>query len=330
MIRIAVILLLLATTTAQAQTPVRTWRFGLIGDVPYTAHERAQLPSLLAAMGTHDLDLVAHIGDIKSGKTPCSDTLYRDRFTLFNASPAAFVYVPGDNEWLDCTRLSAGHYDVGERLEALRRIFFAEARSLGKAGIPLARQEGPYVEHARFRLGPVLFVTLNVPGGNNNFGLAPGGSSEFKARNPVVLAWLHSSFKQARRARLKGIVVLMQADPHFEDFSRGTPHGGYRALLETLREETRRFAGQVVVVHGDTHRSRIDHPLYDKDGNPIRNFTRVETFGYPAMGWTLGIIDPADPQLFRFHANPWFGNSRAPGTMLPTGNPSTVAFPKNP
>lgn len=282
-----------------------SWTFGLIGDVPYSDYERAELPRMLTSMAEHNVELIAHIGDIKSGKSRCDDALYEDRKALFNASIPPFIYVPGDNEWTDCGRLSNGSYDAEERLTALRRIFFPEARSLGQRTIAVERQAGAYVEHTRFRVGPVLFVTLNVPGGNNNFGHEPNGSQEFHTRNKAVLAWLHASFLQARRNNLSGIVLLMQANPYFEHFSRGFPYRGYRQLLTTLRDETERYNGQVVLVHGDTHWSRIDHPLHDKAGGRIDNFTRVETYGYPVMGWTRGVIDTSDPKLFRFETHPW-------------------------
>ena len=31
----------------------------------------------------------------------------------------------------------------------------------------------------------------------------------------------------------------------------------------------------------------------------------AETFGYPLMGWTRGIIDTDSPALFRFETHPW-------------------------
>ena len=31
----------------------------------------------------------------------------------------------------------------------------------------------------------------------------------------------------------------------------------------------------------------------------------AETFGYPLMGWTRGIIDTDSPTLFRFETHPW-------------------------
>jgi hypothetical protein len=295
------VLLLLASGLAQAEL----YRFGLIGDVPYSEYERRELPRMLDAIADSQVEFIAHIGDIKHGGGRCDDEVFEDRRQLFEAARAPFVFVPGDNEWTDCERLSNGAYDPLERLGKLRQLFWHDNRSLGQKKIGLERQAGAYVEHSRFRLGPVLFVTLNLPGGNNNFGLTGDASAEFQDRNPQVLAWLTDSFALARRENLRGIVLLFQADPSFKHFAQGFAHRGYRDFLETLRNETRAFAGQVIVVHGDTHISRIDQPLRDAYGRPLHNFIRVETFGYPLMGWTRGVIDTDSPNLFRFEAHPW-------------------------
>ncbi|QWT45418.1 hypothetical protein [Azospira inquinata] len=65
----------------------------------------------------------------------------------------------------------------------------------------------------------------------------------------------------------------------------------------------------MVLAHGDTHVMRIDHPLRFREGprrgQPLANFTRVETYGSPFMGWISGQIDPRDPALFHFAAHPW-------------------------
>ena len=281
------------------------WRFGLIGDVPYTEYERHELPHMLQAINDSQVDFIAHIGDFKNGRDRCDDSLFEDRYQLFNASHAPFIFVPGDNEWTDCERLSNGAYDPIERLNKLRTIFWNNGFSLGQVKLPLTRQSGAYSEHSRFRLGPVLFVTLNLPGGNNNFGLTQIPSAEFNARNPVVLDWLKESFALARREKMAGIVLLFQANPGFKHFSQGLAHRGYREFLQSLYEETLNFSGQVVVVHGDTHMSRIDHPLRDAHGKKLPNFTRVETHGYPIMGWTRGIIDTHSPSLFSFETHPW-------------------------
>jgi hypothetical protein len=298
-------LALLALVAWSVCSPAETWRFAVIGDVPYSSYEREQLPHMLDAIADSNVEFITHIGDFKHGKERCDDSLFADRYQMFNASRAPFVYVPGDNDWTDCERLSNGAYDPLERLRKLRQLFFADNRSLGQRKIAQERQPGNYPEHARFRLGPVLFVTLNLPGGNNNFGMTGTPSPEFLARNPRTLAWTKESFALARSENLSGIVLLQQADPDFKHFSLGMTHRGYRDFLETLRDETQHFNGQVVVVHGDSHLSRIDQPMRDKDGKIISNFVRVETFGYPMMGWTHGIIDSDSPRLFRFEAHPW-------------------------
>lgn len=298
---LAAALLLAASTFAHAEI----WRVGLIGDVPYSDYERRELPRMLDSIADKNVDFIAHIGDFKHGKDRCDDTLFADRFQLFNASRVPFVFIPGDNEWTDCERLSNGAYDPLERLNKLRSLFWTDNFSLGQKKLALERQPGSYSEHARFRLGPILFVTLNLPGGNNNFGLTDKVSPEFLARNPVILAWLKENFALAQREKLAGIVLLFQANPGFKHFSQGMAHQGYKDFLAALDQATATFPGQVLVVHGDTHMSRVDHPLRDKQGKRLKKFTRVETFGYPIMGWTKVTIDTDQPTLFSFETHPW-------------------------
>jgi len=299
-------LLLAVTMNCAVQfASAETWRFALIGDTPYSDTERAELPKMLAAITEQQVAFVAHIGDFKSGSSRCDDAIFEDRLRLFDASRVPFVFVPGDNEWTDCDRLSNGAYDPLERLGKLRQLFWPGNLSLGQKKVPQERQPGPYPEHARFQLGPVLFVTLNLPGGNNNWGLTDEARPEFLARNPLVLAWLRDSFQLAHRQKLAGIVLMFQANPGFQHFAQGLAHRGYREFLNALQEETERFPGQVVVVHGDTHISRIDQPLRDRRGRPNYRFTRVETHGHPFMGWTLGTIDTDSPALFKFEAHAW-------------------------
>lgn len=299
--------LLAALTVGLAQAEI--WRFALIGDTPYSDHERAELPKMLDAIADSHAEFVAHIGDIKHGRDRCDDALFADRYQLFNASRIPFVFVPGDNEWADCDRVNNGAYDPLERLNALRARFWSSPQSLGQKTLTQTRQAGSYPEHARFRLGPVLFVTLNLPGGNNNWGLTETPREEWRQRMPVVQAWLKDSFALAKREKLAGVVLLFQANPGFRHFSQGLGHRSYRDFLSLLRDETLAFPGQVVAVHGDTHTSRIDQPLRDAQGKTLANFTRVETHGYPLMGWTKGFIDTEQPRLFRFEAYAWPGKA---------------------
>lgn len=286
-----------------------TWRFALIGDVPYSAYERRELPAMIDNISAEHLDLIIHAGDFKRSNEKCSDETFLDRHALFNASRLPFIYVPGDNEWTDCTLPAAGHYAELERLGKLREIFFAEPHSLGKTRIPVEQQSIAFPEHLRWRLGPVLFVSLNVPGPNNNFGLSKEPGDEYRLRNPLVIDWLKQGFAQARREKSAGIVIVMQGNPGFNHFAAGLAHSGYRQLLDVLRSETLAFPGQVLLLHGDTHWHRIDHPLrHPKTKERVANFTRIESFGYPVMGWVKVIIDSVSPTLFRFEARPYMTN----------------------
>lgn len=292
--------------------------FGLFGDTPYNGFERRHLPLLIAQMDAEPLAFVAHVGDIKASSERCDDTLYAARLADFQASHHPFVFVPGDNEWTDCNRRAAGGYDPVERLARLRQLFFADPRkSLGRNPMPVESQAddpafAPWVEHQRWQKGPVLFATLNVPGSDNNVGRGAGPSEEFIQRSAAVKAWVADAFRLAREKTLEGVVLILQGNPDLEDFSAGRPNRGYRQLLEQLLAETRNFAGEVLFVHGDTHVHRINQPLADPaSGALVENFTRVETFGSPFMGWVKVDVTPGSKPLFRFdtrHYSPGAGN----------------------
>lgn len=296
---------LLVAFAVQAET----WRFTVIGDTPYSDYERRELPIMLEKIAEQHPAFIIHAGDIKASNAKCSDQLFFDRFALFNASAIPFIYVPGDNEWTDCKRLAAGHFSERERLDRLREIFFSEPFSLGKTRITVERQSAMFPEHLRWRLGNVLFVSLNVPGPNNNYGMGQESSPEFLARNPFVIDWLKQGFAHARQEKSAGIVIVMQGNPGFKHHAYGLTHWGYRELLDVLRDETIAYSGKVLLVHGDTHWQRIDHPFFDPATKKrVSNFTRLETFGYPIMGWVKVVIDSEDPSLFRFNVRAYNPN----------------------
>ena len=302
-------LLLLMACLAALGAHAETWRFAVIGDTPYSDRERRELPAMLEGIADAHPAFVVHVGDFKKSSERCSDALFRDRLDLFNASRVPLIYVPGDNEWTDCKLLTAGHYDPRERLRRLRQLFFAEPVSLGQTRIALERQSAEFPEHLRWRLGPVLLLTLNVPGPNNNRavdqngGDGGNGGDEFRTRNRAQIDWLNEGFAAARQEGAAGIVIAMQGNPGFKHYAAGFAHSGYRDLLETLRTQTLNFQGQVLLVHGDTHWQRVDQPLRNGPDR-VANFTRLESYGYPFMGWVRVSIDSTSSRLFSFEARP--------------------------
>lgn len=281
------------------QPVAESFSFAVMGDTPYTPLERRLLPSLLDYIAMWQAQFIVHVGDIKNGASFCNDGTYQDIYKVFQASKVPLIYVPGDNEWTDCHRLLDGAYDPVERLHYLRKVFFADNQTLGRKHFTLERQSeseprfAEYVENVRWSRGRVLFVGLNLPGSQNNYGPGPQPSAEFLARSKANTAWLNASFALARQKRFPAIFVLIQADPEIEAFNGNQREPGFFDFMRQLTELTLSFPGQVVLVHGDSHYSRIDKPLLNPlTGKRLANFTRVEVHGSPIMGWTrINVMD---------------------------------------
>ena len=141
---------------AEGEEGAPEFEIGLIGDIPYTAEEERKTEVLFSEMDSESLAFVVHVGDIKSGSSPCTDELFFRERERFESSAHPLFYVPGDNEWTDCARTG---YDPLERLKRLREIFFRGDESLGEEKIPLTRQgtrQGTdYPENVRWSYGGV-------------------------------------------------------------------------------------------------------------------------------------------------------------------------------
>jgi hypothetical protein len=298
--------------------------FALWGDMPYADIERAQqIPALIADINRSDVAFTVFDGDIKSGSTACTDNVYTEAIDRFNTFDGPMIYVPGDNEWTDCHRTNNGGYNNLERLEHLRQTMFASAKSFGRRPMKIGHQGEPgqpYAENTRWSAGNVFFLTLNIPGSNNNKVDSDASctkksvrttqdcsadNAEYAARNAANFAYLRDTFARARAGRAAGLVIVIQADPVFdlpetEDVNErsATPEvDGYDGFLAALVAETQTFNGQVMLVHGDTHFFKFDKPLLDQ-ADLIPNFSRLETFGSPNVHWVKVSVNPSVRGLF--------------------------------
>ncbi|MEG3849861.1 hypothetical protein QT971_21210 [Microcoleus sp. herbarium19] len=299
----------LGTWSYAESSPDKAFEFALIGDLPYSAEQEVQFPSLIADINRSPSAFVVHDGDIKSGSSLCDDATFFSRKQLFENFEMPFILVYGDNEWTDCHRSNNGGYDPVERLAKLREIFNRGNQSLGKRTLTLTRQsENPqfakYRENVRWIYHGIVFFAINMPGSNNNLGRTPEADIEYADRNQANLAWIAESFALAKRSNSKGIMLIAQANPGFELDPADKRRSGYSDFIAALEAQTRNFPGQVVFVHGDTHYFRIDKPLphfTDETQLPrLKNFTRVETFGSPNVHWLRAFYDPKNPNLFEF------------------------------
>ena len=230
--------------------------FGVLGDAPYSDGEVERLDGVIDRMNSEKLAFVVHVGDIGSSTQAqaCGDAWLIARKAQFARIRHPFVLIPGDNEWSNCRRPL-------ERLRAWRALFCQDET------IPrLSRQAGEYCEHLRWQDGGWVFVTLNVPGHENNIRQAEAGP-----RMKAVFAWLDEA--AALAANAKGLVVLMQANPFL-----AVPRDGFGPLRKRLEELGTRSPGRLVLIHGDTH-------LY-RDDEPLPGMRRIEVWGSPFVDWT--------------------------------------------
>jgi hypothetical protein len=274
--------------------------FALIGDVPYNEFDTTNsFPNMIAEINRAPMTFVVHDGDIKAGGAPCSDDLFGRCYDQFQTFKHPLIYLFGDNEWSDCPKTNSHTPD--ERLMRLREIFCKGDQSLGQRTIRLERQsENPayaaYRENVRWMHGGVVFAGFNIPGSANNF-----GKPEFSERNKANLAWLKGSFAKASAENARALMLIMQANPHFELGRTNKLRAGFNEFVDMLERETVLFKKPVVLVHGDSHYFRIDKPLAGtRSKRRIENFTRVETFGNPDVHWLRARADSRDPNVFSF------------------------------
>ena len=230
----------------------------MLGDVPYNAGEVRRVEKLIDEMNAQELAFVVHVGDIGNSarNEACADAWLEARKAQFARLRHRFVFVPGDNEWTDCARHGL---DPLARLRKLRELFCAAP--------------GEWCEHQIWQAGGWVFVTLNVPGSNNNI-----DHPEHGRRMQAVFGKLEEAAKLAESRA--GLVIFMQANP----FIYPRRPEAYDELKRRLRALGTRLPDRIVLIHGDTHLYRDDFPL--------PGLRRVEVWGSPFVNWLRGSLHP--------------------------------------
>ena len=280
------------------------WSFAAMGDTPYSDAEEAQLRPMIQRMNAEPLAFVVHVGDIISGRGGCSDKAFAHAKSIFDAFAHPFILTPGDNEWTDCHR---GGFDPLQSLERIRTLFHSGDRSTGQRTIPLIRQSdtdrrfAEYRENVRWRNRGVVFVTLNVPGSNNNLGRSPESDAEHTRRMAANFEWLDEAVKAAEKPDALGLAIFVQGNIGFEGNPRRRPGypDGFESFRKVLATHAAWLKKPILFVHGDTHLYKVDKPLIDAaTGKPFDNFTRLEVDGSPFVNWARVTVDPASKALF--------------------------------
>ncbi|KAL7559835.1 hypothetical protein ACA910_015373 [Epithemia clementina (nom. ined.)] len=261
-------------------------------------------------------------GDMVSGETACIEKYY-DRFeNLANSFLAPSLYVLGDNEWLDChkTKTKEPHDPLVKLNYVKRRFFDPSGRSILGVGHITTVNGGPnYPELQMWEYQGILFVGVTVVGSNNGLydndlvngkecaksleNFDPGcvrATAEFRERSEVVNMFVAQAFEYAKKNRLPGVMVMIQADIWGVEKctdSMDPIDTGFLSFYQAFFDQVTKYKGQVALIHGDSHVSlicgdkpetQLDLPTYGK----LSNFISVQLPGSINIGWTKATVEP--------------------------------------
>ena len=302
------VLLAVAAQPAAAQP----FEFVALGDTPYKLpDDYVKFDRLIAAINARKPSFSIHVGDIKSGSSPCSDENLKKVLDQFATFEQPLVYTPGDNEWTDCHRPRAGGFDPLERLAKVRELFFADpTRSQGRVKIAvesqarvMAERFSTFVENARWSQNGVVFATVHVVGSNNNFEPgAPAVAMEYFARDAANVAWIDATFAHAVASGAKAMVLSWQADVQdvTQTWQGDMPRvSGFVNTVNAVERGAKAFGKPVLVIHGDEHVFQVGRFLNAKY-KPIPNVLRLEVMGAEDVHAVRVVVDPDSPGVFGF------------------------------
>lgn len=319
----------------------------VFGDWPYNQNLLDNAALLRNSVNADkSVNMVIHVGDIHSGTMPCTsaDILptistanpgWNQRvFYEFQQFDAPVVYTPGDNEWADCHKTkekSSG--DPLKELASVRSLFFSQpGHTLGMHRKMVWTQaqhfdaaypsDAKFVENVMWETSRVVFVTLNVPGSNNDTAPWTGSFSnpsmqdkEVAERNGANQRWLESAFQFAQKIHAKALVIALQADMWDPAALASGELSAYTPFVQKLADLSQAFARPVLLLNGDSHVYGADQPLADQHSmtglihhtQAVPNLTRITVQGStnaPAE-WLRLTINPYKAQTFTWENVPY-------------------------
>ena len=338
-------LLFSSTIASAAPKPAKPTTVAVYGDWPYSTALLNGAPALLNSVNSDpNVSLVLHVGDIHSGSMPCIGVglnpipatsvpgWNQGIYNIFQQFNDPLVYTPGDNEWTDCHKTKEGSsgYPLNE-LASVRSLFFAHPGfTLGVHKMEVESQaqefekefptDAQFVENVMWKQSQVVFVTLNVPGSNNDTLPWKGGTGAFlneaarqqevTERTAADLRWLRRAFDEARETNAKGVVIALQADMWDPAalVVGGDGLNAYDGLVQELANLSVQFGRPVLLFNGDSHVYETDKPLADPTSatglihgtQAVPYLTRITVQGSTNTPneWLKLTIDPSSSDVF--------------------------------
>lgn len=251
----------------RAENPTALVRFSAMGDVPYSASEDRLLAQQITALPAVN-EFVVHLGDIKSGVTPCDEKVYVKVQQMLSKSKAPVFIIPGDNEWNDCP-------DPAKAWAHWVR-HFTRFDQRWKHKLPVFRQIGRK-ENFSFLHRGVLFVGLNIVGGKLH------DPAEWKKRHAECLEWTRRNLEIFGK-KASSLVI----------FGHALPNQNHKDFFDPFNKDAGEFGKPILYLHGDGHRWIHDRPFAAK--NILR--VQVDMGGIAPPLLVTVTDDPRSPFVF--------------------------------
>ena len=279
-------------------------QFALIGDSPYGDENLPKYQRMIEQINdTDDLDWIIHLGDMKDSSSSCRDEALLRLYMLNQQFLVPFVLTPGDNDWFDCSRESAGGWDRLDRLNKLRDIFYTQQPELSLVSQSGSDTFKEFVENIYWHDKDVIFATVHLIGTSGE----EGGMELHNHVQAAAIKWLDQVFEIAVHRNASAVFLATQADMYPFSGERSWLQAEcptcvgvrkhYESFQKALLRHGREFKKPILLAVGDTHVFRVDKPLYDGD-DLIENFTRVEGFGEDTIHWVRIVVRPETSQVF--------------------------------
>ena len=238
--------------------------------------------------------LVMHVGDIHSGSQPCTSAGILPPISLSNPGwnqavfqkfqqfRAPVVYTPGDNEWTDCHKSKqSSSGDPMKELASVRGLFFSrpgvtlglnemDVMSQAQYHDPAFPSDAQFVENVMWQDSRTIFVTVNLPGSNNDsvpwtgqFANPGVQANEVALRSAANIRWLEKAFALASPPKMRAVVIGLQADMWDPAAlaAGGDGLSAYTSFVKRLADLATQFGRPVLLFNGDSHLFEVDHPL---------------------------------------------------------------------
>ena len=270
---LAVLLSCAPPAGARDKADEQAHRFGVIGNgagSKEAENGEARLKQALADSSEKSLAFVV-LNGIKGEQESCGDRLYQARRDILARAKRPMIVSLAGSDWTAC-RNSANRTNAIERLNRLRELFHGEPESLGADKIHLTQLSASprfrsYAENAHWKVGKVLYATINLPAGNNHFLPAAGRNSEYEDRTVANRFWLNRLFAIARSDKAEALVLFSEGA--VRPFHLDQPAGlrgllrrdpvekdGFEAVRRQVQARAVTFDGKVLLVDSGTPRGR--------------------------------------------------------------------------